>query len=51
MMHNNLFFNRMKIYTRNGEIAYDEIFHKGINIIRGNNSSGKSTITHFMFMY
>lgn len=49
MMHNNLFFNRMKIYTRNGEIAYNEVFHKGINIIRGNNSSGKSTITHFMF--
>lgn len=49
MMHNSLFFNRMKIYTRNGEIAYDEIFHKGVNIIRGNNSSGKSTITHFMF--
>lgn len=39
----------MKIYTRNGEIAYDEKFHRGINIIRGNNSSGKSTITHFMF--
>jgi hypothetical protein len=49
MMYNNLFFNRMKIYTRSGEIAYDETFHKGINIIRGNNSSGKSTITHFMF--
>ncbi|CAL2061998.1 AAA family ATPase [Tenacibaculum sp. 190524A05c] len=39
----------MKIYTIYGEIAYDEKFHKGINIIRGNNSSGKSTITHFMF--
>lgn len=39
----------MKIYTRNGVIAYDERFHRGINIIRGNNSSGKSTITHFMF--
>lgn len=39
----------MKIYTRNGVIVYDEKFHKGINIIRGNNSSGKSTITHFMF--
>ncbi|SNR74239.1 AAA domain-containing protein [Maribacter sedimenticola] len=39
----------MKIYTRKGVIAYDEKFHRGINIIRGNNSSGKSTITHFMF--
>lgn len=48
-MHNNLFLNRMIIFTRNGEVAYDEKFHKGVNIIRGNNSSGKSTITHFIF--
>ncbi|WP_221413275.1 AAA family ATPase [Marinoscillum sp. 108] len=33
----------------NGQIAYDEEYHKGINIIRGDNSSGKSTITHFIF--
>ena len=39
----------MKIYTNSGEIAYDELFHKGVNIIRGKNSSGKSTITHFLF--
>lgn len=39
----------MIIFTRNGEVAYDENFHKGVNIIRGNNSSGKSTITHFIF--
>ena len=49
MMHNNLFLNRMVIYTNNGKVAYDEIFHKGVNIIRGKNSSGKSTITHFIF--
>lgn len=49
MMHNNLFLNRMKIITNTGEVAYDELFHKGVNIIRGKNSSGKSTITHFMF--
>ena len=48
-MHNNLFLNRLRIYTDNGEIAYDERFHKGVNIIRGDNSSGKSTITHFIF--
>ncbi len=48
-MHNNLFLNRLCIYTENGEIAYDEKFHKGVNIIRGDNSSGKSTITHFIF--
>lgn len=49
MMCNNLFLNRLRIYTENGEIAYDEKFHKGVNIIRGDNSSGKSTITHFIF--
>jgi hypothetical protein len=48
-MHNNIFLNRLRILTDNGEIAYDELFHKGVNIIRGDNSSGKSTITHFMF--
>jgi len=49
MMRNNLFLNRLCIYTENREIAYDEKFHKGVNIIRGDNSSGKSTITHFIF--
>jgi len=48
-MHNNLFLNKMVVYTNKGKIAYDETFHKGINIIRGDNSSGKSTITHFIF--
>ncbi len=40
---------RLKVITRNGQTAYDEYFHKGINIIRGENSSGKSTITHLLF--
>jgi len=48
-MHNNLFLNRLIIYTLSGKIAYDEVFHKGVNIIRGENSSGKSTISHFIF--
>ena len=48
-MKNNLFINRLLIYTNEGNIAYDEPFHKGVNIIRGVNSSGKSTITHFIF--
>lgn len=48
-MQNNLFLNRLLIYTNEGKIAYDEKFHKGVNIIRGENSSGKSTITHFIF--
>lgn len=48
-MRNNLFLNRLRIITEEGKIAYDETFHKGVNIIRGDNSSGKSTITHFIF--
>jgi len=39
----------MIIYTHEGKKAYDEIFHRGVNIIRGDNSSGKSTLTHFIF--
>jgi len=48
-MRNNLFLNRLVITTERGALAYDETFHKGVNIIRGDNSSGKSTITHFLF--
>lgn len=48
-MQNSLILKRLVIYTNSGEIAYDESFHKGINIICGDNSSGKSTITHFIF--
>jgi hypothetical protein len=48
-MHNNLFLNRLIILTQKGETAYDEKYHRGVNIIRGDNSSGKSTISHFIF--
>lgn len=48
-MLNQLFINRLYIVTEDGQVAYDEEFHKGVNIIRGDNSSGKSTITHFIF--
>ncbi|MTI19503.1 hypothetical protein E1176_00565, partial [Fulvivirga sp. RKSG066] len=48
-MRNQLFLHRLYILTENGEKAYDEEFHNGVNIIRGDNSSGKSTITHFIF--
>ena len=41
--------NRLIIFTKNGKIAYDENFNVGINIIRGQNSSGKSTIGNFIF--
>ncbi|MDV4072207.1 hypothetical protein CMT45_10845 [Elizabethkingia anophelis] len=49
MMENNLFLKRLVVFTNQGDIAYDEKFHNGINIICGDNSSGKSTITHFIF--
>jgi hypothetical protein len=49
MMPNHLFIKRLFIVTDEGKVAYDERFHKGVNIIRGDNSSGKSTITHFIF--
>lgn len=34
---------------RNTHTAYDETFHSGVNVIRGDNSSGKSTILNFIF--
>jgi len=39
----------MVIYSQSGKVAYDENYHHGVNIISGDNSSGKSTISHFIF--
>ena len=44
-----LFLNRLVVRTHNNQIAYDEKYHRGVNIIRGQNSSGKSTIANFIF--
>ena len=44
-----IFLRRFVVFTLTGKVAYDEAFHKGINIIRGKNSSGKSTIANFIF--
>ncbi len=44
-----IFLNRLVVITHSGTIAFDEKFHKGVNIIRGQNSSGKSTIANFIF--
>ena len=43
-----LILNRLLV-VKNGKAAYDERFHAGVNIIRGKNSSGKSTIADFIF--
>ena len=32
-----------------GRTVYDERYHPGVNIIRGENSSGKSTVLNFLF--
>lgn len=34
---------------RNDKPVYDERFHAGVNIVRGENSSGKSTVLNFLF--
>lgn len=48
-MHNTLFLQRLRIVTYENRVAYDEPFHRGVNIIRGQNSSGKSTVVRFIF--
>lgn len=40
--------NRLRV-LRHGHVAYDQEFHEGVNIIRGENGSGKSTIADFIF--
>ena len=42
------FINRFVI-AKGGKAVYDETFHRGVNIIRGANSVGKSTIMDFLF--
>lgn len=44
-----LMLNRLVVIADDGTPAYDEIFHLGVNIVRGQNSSGKSTIANFIF--
>lgn len=44
-----LFLNRLVVISHVGSVAYDQKFHRGVNIIRGQNSSGKSTVANFIF--
>ena len=37
------------LVERNGVSVYDEQFHEGVNVIRGENSSGKSTVLNFIY--
>ena len=48
MIMSNLLLNRLLIISK-GNIVYDENFHKGLNIIRGQNGSGKSTIIELIY--
>lgn len=41
--------SRLIAVGKNGRIVYDEKFNSKLNIIRGSNSSGKSTIANFIF--
>lgn len=40
---------RRLVIKRNESSAYDENFHEGVNVVYGDNSSGKSTILNFIF--
>ena len=48
MFKPNIKIKHLAVY-KSGEEAYSENFHSGLNIIRGQNSSGKSTIMDFLF--
>ena len=37
------------LVSRGSHVLYDETFHPGVNIIHGNNGSGKSTVADFLF--
>jgi hypothetical protein len=37
------------VVQRGQHAAYDEVFHEGVNVIRGENSSGKSTILNSIY--
>tara|TARA_R110001592_G_scaffold29572_2_gene107137 strand:- start:4807 stop:6690 length:1884 start_codon:yes stop_codon:yes gene_type:complete len=43
-----LIVNRL-VVTKDSKHVYDERFHEGVNIVCGKNSSGKSTISDFIF--
>ena len=40
---------RRMVVEREGAAVYDEAFHPGVNVVRGENSSGKSTVLNFIY--
>lgn len=48
MSYSQFHLKRLRVMQR-GNPVYDQSFHKGVNIIRGENGSGKSTIADFIF--
>jgi AAA15 family ATPase/GTPase len=47
MSHSKLHVNRFAV-SKAGYLVYDEQFHKGVNIIRGANGTGKSTVVDLL---
>lgn len=48
MDRSNLYIERL-IIKKSGESAYDQVFHRGVNVIRGDHSVGKTTILEMIF--
>lgn len=48
MTYSHFRLSRLRVLCK-GMAVYDQTFHSGVNIIRGENGSGKSTIADFIF--
>lgn len=48
MSRSKLFVNRFAVCNKSGRFVYDQEFHAGVNIIRGVNGTGKSTIVDLL---
>ncbi|KZX94245.1 MULTISPECIES: AAA family ATPase [unclassified Sulfitobacter] len=48
MSYSQFHIKRLRV-MQGGDPVYDQTFHTGVNIIRGENGSGKSTIADFIF--
>jgi hypothetical protein len=48
VLYSHFALNRLRV-LKSGTPVYDQHFHSGLNIIRGDNGAGKSTIADFIF--